>query len=126
MASKHRIRVVGGLESASIYGIDSNKGNALRVFDQLAQYFFPDLEGARGTTAVAFGNGANDLAMFEVVQVNGGKAILVGNDLLESQMPKYVVKAQRPNGEGIFESIEIVEKWLTNGPDSQSFVNSAK
>lgn len=112
MAPPYGIRVIGDTRSASIYGVDSNKGNALRIFDRLAEHFFPDVEGARGTTAVAFGNGRNDLAMFAAVHANGGIPILIGDGIPANEVPEYVLRAAAPHGYGILQSTGIVTNWL--------------
>lgn len=116
MAPAKGVRVVGGLESASIYGLDSNKGNALRIFDRLAKYFFPDLIGAEGTAPIGFGNGPNDITMLRAVKEMGGLPFLVGNDIPDEEIPKDLREVIRrttlPDGQGILESLHQVEDWL--------------
>lgn len=112
LAPQYGIRIVGDTKSASIYGADSNKGTALRVFDQLAPYFFPNHKNVTGMVPIVFGNERNDLPMFEAVHKMGGLAIMVGNDVNPDEIPEYVKKIDKPHGYGIQESLPEVEQWL--------------
>lgn len=113
-APKWGIRAFG--EAINLIGEDANKGSAIVALDEHAKEFYLD---AQGIIPLVFGNNNNDLKLFYEAERMGGVGVIVGHPqggyfVNESHIPRSVIKARKPYGNGMQEAIPQVLQFLLN------------
>ncbi|MEN9407066.1 MAG: haloacid dehalogenase-like hydrolase [Candidatus Parcubacteria bacterium] len=63
----------------NLIGKDANKGKAMRFINDHARYFIPQAGDIAGIIPIFFGNGENDIELFQEAETMGGYGVIVGH-----------------------------------------------
>jgi len=110
-----------------LIGEDADKGRALHFLDEHANMIFSGIaeKPVQGILPIGFGNNVNDLKIFNAIEALGGKGVIVahpngGYFVNESDIPSSVIKATKPYGYGIEETVPQVLAWFQSLKDAPS------